>query len=309
VRKIDARAKLLDRWRLAGGISARMDALHVQMGDSTTRKMIVRRPGERALLHNPHAAADEFRILQIVQGIGMKTQQPYLLDASGEIFAKPYLIVEYIEGEARYAAADANHCVTQIATQLARLHSVRAPCTIRTGGAPLALHFLPHHAERITRMLQQRPVVLDSSLDEARIRRILQAVWPLPSPGGDVLLHGDFWPGNLLWQGGELVAVIDWEDAAVGNPLADFATTRLDLLWIFGREALQTFSRSYQTLTRCDLSQLPYWDLLAALRSASRLAEWAAGWAELGRGDITEATMRGERRWFVEQAFARLAGK
>ena len=26
-----------------------------------------------------------------------------------------------------------------------------------------------------------------------------------------VLLHGDFWPGNILWRDGRLVAVIDWE--------------------------------------------------------------------------------------------------
>ena len=26
-----------------------------------------------------------------------------------------------------------------------------------------------------------------------------------------MLLHGYLWPGNLLWQDGRLVAVVDWE--------------------------------------------------------------------------------------------------
>ena len=32
------------------------------------------------------------------------------------------------------------------------------------------------------------------------------------------LLHGDYWPGNVLWQQGRLAAVLDWEDAALGGP-------------------------------------------------------------------------------------------
>jgi aminoglycoside phosphotransferase (APT) family kinase protein len=35
------------------------------------------------------------------------------------------------------------------------------------------------------------------------------------------LLHGDYWPDNTLWRDGRLVCVIDWEDAALGDPLAD----------------------------------------------------------------------------------------
>ncbi len=44
-----------------------------------------------------------------------------------------------------------------------------------------------------------------------------------------MLLHGDLWPGNVLWQDGRLVAVVDWEDGAVGAPLIDVASARGDL--------------------------------------------------------------------------------
>lgn len=43
------------------------------------------------------------------------------------------------------------------------------------------------------------------------------------------LLHGDYWPGNILWQGDQLAAIIDWEDACLGDPLSDLANSRLEL--------------------------------------------------------------------------------
>ena len=64
-----------------------------------------------------------------------------------------------------------------------------------------------------------------------------------------MLLHGDFWPGNILWRYGQLVAVIDWEDAALGDPLADVANSRLEILWAFGIDAMQSFTHYYQSLT------------------------------------------------------------
>jgi aminoglycoside phosphotransferase (APT) family kinase protein len=111
---------------------------------------------------------------------------------------------------------------------------------------------------------------------------------------------GDFWPGNLLWKDGQLVAVIDWEDAKLGDPLADVANSRLEILWAFGIDAMQSFTHQYQSMTTIDFTNLPYWDLCAALRPASKIAEWAAG-------DITEKTMREGHRWFITQAFEKLS--
>ena len=70
----------------------------------------------------------------------------------------------------------------------------------------------------------------------------MAAAWPLVRRNPAVLLHGDFWPGDVLWQAGRLTAVLDWEDAQVGDPLADVGNTRLEFLWAFGREAMQQFT-------------------------------------------------------------------
>ena len=48
-------------------------------------------------------------------------------------------------------------------------------------------------------------------------------------PAGDRLCHGDFHPGNIMvLKQGEMI--IDWIDAAIGNPLADIARTTVIFL-------------------------------------------------------------------------------
>jgi hypothetical protein len=50
------------------------------------------------------------------------------------------------------------------------------------------------------------------------------AVWrhgPQPLGPGEVALHGDFAPHNLIWEGGELAGAIDFELARPGAPLED----------------------------------------------------------------------------------------
>jgi aminoglycoside phosphotransferase (APT) family kinase protein len=136
----------------------------------------------------------------------------------------------------------------------------------------------------------------------------LAAAWPWRSSNSPVLLHGDYWPGNLLWNAGRLVAVVDWEEPRIGDPLVDVAISRLDLLWMLGADAMHAFTRAYIAITNVDVACLPYWDLCAALRPASNLPAWAGSWPDLGRPDISEATMRAGHRQFVDRAFDALRG-
>jgi len=253
---------------------------------------VVRQHSALDLQHNPHIAADEFKLLQIVAAAGLVAPKPYWVDDSGQIFPTPYLVIEYTEGGPDFAPTPQVDMINQIAAALAGIHGV--------DGSDGKLAFLPGQAERVTRTLQARPPKPDDSLQEGRIRTVLAAVWPLPGRNQPALLHGDYWPGNLLWQGGQLAAVIDWEDAAVGDPLADLGNSRLEILWAYGAEAMGDFTRGYQLLmSALDYTDLPYWDVCAALRPAGQLAGW-------GLDADKERTMRARHRWFVEQAFDQL---
>src|SRR5215467_10325986 len=98
VQKFEPHGKLLRQWGLKGGVSAQVTALEIERPDGHTQKMILRQHGEVDLKHNPHIAADEFELLQFLHSAGQAVPKPFYLDQSGEIYATPYLVIEYIEG-------------------------------------------------------------------------------------------------------------------------------------------------------------------------------------------------------------------
>lgn len=295
-------SRLLRTWRLKGGISAAMTALEIENPDCQRSKWVVRRHGPVDRAQNPHIAADEFRLLHILQEANVAAPRPLHLDPSGVIFPTPYLVLEYVEGEPEFAPSDLADCIRQMAAHLARIH--------RVDGTRWDLTFLPRQTAGCSADLDTRPTRIDDSLDEGRIRAALAAAGPPPQRDAFVLLHGDFWPGNTLWYNNRLAAVIDWEDARLGDPLVDLANSRLEIAWIFGIEACQWFTQHYRSQMDVDLTHLPYCDLCAALRlirlADADLAGLAAFFWPWGRTDITEQTIRAHYRVFINQAFEKL---
>ena len=292
VYRIDPHSVLLRAWALPGGVSAEVTALEVERPDGRAQKMVVRRHGEVDLKQNPDVAQDEFKLLQITQSAGLATPAPVHLDTSCRIFPTPYLVIEYIEGETDFAPSDLNDTMLQMATQLAGIHRIDV--------SNQDLSFLPEQARIYAENFTTRPGKLDESIGEGRIRDTLEEAWPLTQRNTSVLLHGDFWPGNVLWKEGRLAAVIDWEDAQFGDPLADVANGRFEILCAFGMEAMQGFTCHYQSMNPIAFTNLPYWDLCAALRVAFKIPEFA-------EDDLDEEKLREAHKWFVDQAYDEIA--
>jgi aminoglycoside phosphotransferase (APT) family kinase protein len=290
---------LVRSWPLRGGISAHMTAVELRLSDGASRRVIVRQPGSWAVGEYADAAAREYRVLQIVRKVGVAAPMPLLLDESGTILPAPYLVVEYTEGEVEHSPADATAFAAQVAAELARIHQVDA--------AQLALSTLPTRDDWIADARREREVEGDETLGARRIRALLRATWPLPHPNAPALLHGDPWPGNMIWRDGRLAALIDWEEAHIGDPLEDVAIARFDILSMLGPDAMASFTRAYASIQpRVNLADLPYWDLYAALRPVNHISGWAGGWADLGRPDITSSALRAAHAEFVAQAIERL---
>lgn len=293
IQKAFPHSQLLRSWPLSGGISATMVALEIQQADGQTRKLIVRSHAHAGL------AEKEFRLLQLLQAQTIKTPAPYLLDQSGTTAS---LVIDYIEGEMCFTPADLDSHMRQLANQLALIHNLNMQ--------QHDLSFLPQSGRDCAELGRERPFPNPNFPQEAKIRARLTPADPPKPQNKRALLHGDFWPGNSLWQDGQLTAIIDWEDAQVGDPLIDFAQSRSEIAWIFGLRALSTFTHHYQQQMPLDYTALPYWDLCAALRQIRLVGDDLAGFADYfvgyGRTDITPQTIRQNLDTCINNALARL---
>jgi aminoglycoside phosphotransferase (APT) family kinase protein len=263
--------------------------------DATPKRVVVRRPSWPTPEETLRVVRCEHELLSRCTALGIPAPTPCFLDVEAGA-----LVLEHVEGAPEFAPVHLSGMLGWMATQLARIH--RAPIDGDFG-------FLQRRNDSAGRHVVQPPDRLDITLDEPRLRSVLSELWPWPQHNADALLHGDYWPGNLLWRDGALVAVLDWEEAEVGDPLADVAVARLDILWAFGEEAMHGFTQRYREETRIDWRNLARWDLFVALRPMSHLEHWARGYAEppISRPDVTEASMREGHRRFVEQALRSLA--
>jgi aminoglycoside phosphotransferase (APT) family kinase protein len=291
-RRLDPAARLMRAWPLTGGVSADVTGLRITHADGGTHTVIVRQHGEADRRRNPRIAADEFRLLGTLRENGLPVPEPLLLDESGDIFPTPYLVLAYVAGRPAFAPADLPDALERFATTLSQIHRLDLDVL---AGLPL-----PDFDTTTATRIGMRPARLDESIGEGRIRAALEAIWPPPSNNVRCLLHGDFWPGNVIWREGQLAAILDWEDAAIGDPLADLGNSRLEMLWLFEQDAMRDFTRRYQAqMPHLDDTALPAWDLVAALRPAFKLVEWKEDPEEVRR-------MREDHTRFVDQALAAL---
>ena len=193
-----------------------------------------------------------------------------------EVNGRPGVIYEYIEGgnmgDRLLGVPEAKpETVLQLAQVFAELH-----VDIHTWGNVPELH--PQHPQ-LERVIREADV-LPRDLKEATLKALHEL------PQGDRLCHGDFHPYNILMSPrGSFI--IDWNNASIGNPLADVALSALILSGASiskpsYRSPIDQFTKAYLKryfeLLPDDQQQLVTWrPVMAAVRLAENipgLQEW-----------------------------------
>lgn len=282
-------------WSLKGGISSHMTAFEVELADGSIRRHIARQPGEWKYREDPKAAETEAKILRSVREAGIPAPAVLAVEPPSPDVPHPLFILEYIEGDTNLSPSDVGAYVSRYADMLAKIHRVDL--------AEHAFEMVPKPVGRSWIIRRGEP---NDELRETEIVAALDAYSGEPCANLSVLRHGDFWPGNVLWREGEIVGVIDWEEPEIGEPLADLAISRLDILWVLGWEAMLEFTDLYLGQMNLDSTALPYWDLAAALRPTTQLPRFASAYPPMGRPDIDAEKMARDHSRFVKHAFSRL---
>lgn len=283
-------SRVVSKWPLRGGISATMTAFDLTHPDGDVERMIARQPGNWAYASRcEHPAFKEFEILLALRRAGLPSPNPRACEEKSDDVPSPFFVVDYIEGRPEVAPHDPQAFLDRYVQQLIEIHQI---------GVEDFKELLPQQNYDLSRPAGD----MNAAMRESEIREKL-LLKPVNKP---VLRHGDFWPGNILWHDEKIAAVIDWEEALIGEPLADLAICRLDILWILGWEAAKQVTERYLGKTQLDATHLPHWDLWASLRPIRNIDQWSPAYSQLGRPDITTDTMIRDHQFFVDQAFSAL---
>ncbi len=240
-------AQLTDAVALEGGMSATVSAVSFVPRDGPPERVVVRRhrsadgnedtSGERA--------ATEFALLQALHARGCAVPAPRLF------IAPETMVIAFIAASSALPQDPAD----ALARTLAGIHEL----------AVQALPALP--------TLDDPMPSLRAWFPHLNAHPAMQAGCGAFT-GRACLVHGDFWPGNVLWRDGQVAAVLDWEDALLGDPLFDLACMRAELFWLRDLQTVDAFTLRYRHYLPVDATRLAWWDLFMATAPLHSMDGW-----------------------------------
>lgn len=228
--------------RLVGGHSN----LTYRVDDRNGTAAVVRRPPLGELQPKAHDMNREFRIISALWGTGVPVARPYAYCADPSVTGAPFYVMGFVEGAPLGGTSDpdtwlpvgARAAVTMsFADTLAALHLVDP---IERGIGDLGRH--DDFAGRQLKAWYRSWVTSapDAKFDDPRAHSLHDFFMAhKPADGRVRLVHGDFGLHNsLVDESGRITAVLDWEVASLGEPMADLAY--LLNMWIEpGEEAVR----------------------------------------------------------------------
>ena len=261
-----------------------MHALEIGGPDGQVHRFVVRRHGAaqwKPLAHD--VTTTEFALMQALREVGLAAPEVCFFDDSGDVFPSPYLVMKFVAGTTSVGKAALPEALLQMASYLARLHAI----DVDNSGLPT----LPAREDPVEGCLKYLPPgawadPLRSALSNSAASRPIRC---------RSLLHGDFWPQNILWRDNKIAAVLDWEDAALGDPLSDLAGCRVELLCHYDKAAMHAFTAHYLALANVEPVNQLVWDVYVSSAAAATMGDW-------GLAPEVEAKRRKQTDWFLRRA-------
>lgn len=220
---------------LAGPLSAEL--LHGGRSNLTylltvgDERWVLRRPPLGGLTPSAHDMGREYRVVDALQGTDVPVARTVLLCEDAAVIGAPFSVVSHVDGVVLRTMSDLEgvsqrdleDCVHALMATLARLHAVpHTEVGLAAFGRPQG--YLDRQVRRWAD--QWRRVATRESADLERLHaRLADAV---PAESDAAIVHGDFRIDNAILAGDRLTeirAVVDWEMATLGDPLADLGLT------------------------------------------------------------------------------------
>jgi aminoglycoside phosphotransferase (APT) family kinase protein len=233
----------------------------IERGES---QVVLRRPPRPPLPPSAHDVLREARLLRALWGTAARVPDVLAVCQDSATIGAPFYVMDFLDGEVIVSSvpealdtlAQRRAIGEQLIDALVEIHDVdwRA-AGLEDFGKPTG--YLERQLRRFTGLWE-----LNKTREIAAVESV--GGWlaeHLPSSGPATIVHGDFRLGNTLFAYGapaRLEAVLDWEMATIGDPLADLGY--LCMMWTDAgdpevglREALGSVTRAEGFPTRGEL--------------------------------------------------------
>ncbi|MFD5652987.1 phosphotransferase family protein [Streptomyces sp. NPDC127039] len=281
-RHLEAGERIVGAEALHGGATADMRRLAIGTRDGGARHLVLRsfvgptRQGPAEDLLRREADG-----LTTLTSTGVPAPGLVAVDPTATHCEFPSLLMTHLPGRTVLGEEGLERRLSMLARQLVAVHAVRP--TVRPR----------EYMALTTADTVVPPIGADAAVWAAAIDVIRR---PPPRYEG-CLLHGDFQPGNVLFDlphpagaaGARITGVVDWAAASWGPADLDVAHCSTNLALLHGPAWGLRFTEAYQAaggmLTAAD--EWLYWQVRKPLAFSEELQSVAQPWREAGRTELT----------------------
>ncbi|MGC9154876.1 MAG: phosphotransferase family protein [Ferrimicrobium sp.] len=229
----DAQEWIRQTTNLTGHLEAQLcpggrSNLTYRVQDANGHAIIVRRPPQGMVLPTAHDMAREFRFLSALAPLGYPVPTPIAFCDDSSLLGAPFYLMSEAQGLILRNEESAQHLTVatraaigpNLIATLALLHSYD-PAALGLAGGGDPREYL---ARQLNRWLRQvtKVTTFAHSVTETVTRVGDELLQQIPATTQIGIVHGDYRLDNVVVNpDGTVQAVLDWEIASIGDPLAD----------------------------------------------------------------------------------------
>jgi aminoglycoside phosphotransferase (APT) family kinase protein len=188
--------------------------------------VVLRRPPLAHVLPTAHDMSREYTVIAALHPIGFPVPEPLHLCTDADVIGAPFYVMSYVDGVVLRDAADVASLTRAQATRtsellvdtLAALHATD-PTEVGLGAFGRPEGYLERQVRRWHQQWEASKTRELATLEE--VASTLRETIPVGGRTG--IVHGDFRLDNCMFAKdlSRILAVLDWEMATLGDPLAD----------------------------------------------------------------------------------------
>ncbi|WP_246245908.1 aminoglycoside phosphotransferase family protein [Paenibacillus lemnae] len=284
--------ELIDSARLKGGISSILHRVSVEAGGDRSEWVLRQFHDEQWLSMERDLALHEGESLQQAASAGLPAPRLVSWDEDGRLAGRPAVLMTKLEGSVVLVPSDTEAWLDGLAASLADVHRFEAPDFQRE-------YFSYQDASQLgTQHWSSVPEAWDQAIAYVRDQ-------PRPEFRRH-LIHRDYHPANVLWDGGVVSGIVDWVNACRGPAGVDLGHCRINLAMLHDAETADAFLARYEQHAGKDFQYDPYWDLRSLIDILFGPPQVYEGWTDLGVTGLSDALMAERLDRYVQRILEKI---